>query len=158
ARVPTLDDFTADALQGDMGITSPLRPDEFPNPDGLKDDRKPGIDVDIDSVNQRAMYLRMIAIPRRAAASDAARALFDQAKCSVCHVPSLRTREDYPLPMLAGVDAPVFTDVLLHDMGDTLADAMLDGDAHARDWRTSPLIGLRFNKTFLHDGRAHTVE
>ena len=34
ARIATLDDFTADALQGDMGITSPLRPTELPNPDG----------------------------------------------------------------------------------------------------------------------------
>ncbi|MDB5215455.1 MAG: putative thiol oxidoreductase with 2 cytochrome c heme-binding site, partial [Myxococcaceae bacterium] len=65
ARVGTLDDFTADALQGDMGITSPLRPTEVANPDALTDDSKPGIDVVIDSVNLRAMYVRLTAIPRR---------------------------------------------------------------------------------------------
>jgi CxxC motif-containing protein (DUF1111 family) len=43
ARIATLDEFVADALQNDMGITSPLRPTEFPNPDGLTDDDKPGI-------------------------------------------------------------------------------------------------------------------
>ena len=45
ARLATLDEFVADALQNDMGITSPLRPTEFPNPDGLTDDDKPGIDA-----------------------------------------------------------------------------------------------------------------
>src|SRR5262249_41285169 len=63
ARIGTLDDFTADALQGDMGITSPLRPDEIPNPDGLTDDLKPGIDTTLENVNLRAMYVRMLAIP-----------------------------------------------------------------------------------------------
>src|SRR6185503_11387239 len=54
ARVATLDDFAADAFQGDMGITSPLRPNEFQNPDALTDDDKPGPDVDYASVNSRA--------------------------------------------------------------------------------------------------------
>jgi CxxC motif-containing protein (DUF1111 family) len=47
---------------------------------------------------------------------------------------------------------------LLHDMGDTLADGITDGQAGPRDWRTAPLIGLRFNRTFMHDGRAHDVD
>lgn len=160
ARVATLDDFTADAMQGDMGITSPLRPTEFPNPDHVLDDLKPGVDVTADSVNKRANYMRLIAIPNRRGATDAGRALFDQAKCSACHVPSLKTSPDYPIVLLANIDAPVFTDLLLHDMGDLLADGTraIDGEATSRDWRTAPLIGLRFNRTFLHDGRAPTIE
>jgi CxxC motif-containing protein (DUF1111 family) len=158
ARIATLDDFTADALQGDMGITSPLRPTELPNPDGLMDDRKPGVDTSIDNVNARAMYMRLLAIPKRAELGARGEQLFDDTHCSVCHVPSLKTRPDYPIALLAGVDAPIFSDLLLHDMGDGLADGMIDGEARSRDWRTAPLIGLRFNKTFLHDGRARTVE
>ena len=76
-------------------------------------------------------------------------------------MPTLKTRADYPIPQLAAIDAPVYTDFLLHDMGDALSDGLpdgVDGAAHARDWRTAPLIGLRFDKTFLHDSRAHTVE
>jgi CxxC motif-containing protein (DUF1111 family) len=46
ARVATLDDFAADAFQNDMGITSPLRPVELPNPNGLTDDDRPGVDID----------------------------------------------------------------------------------------------------------------
>jgi CxxC motif-containing protein (DUF1111 family) len=158
ARIATLDEFTADALQGDMGITSPLRPTEIPNPDGLTDDLLPGVDATADGVNQRATYLRLTAIPRRPEGNAAALALFARAKCDVCHVPALRTQPDYPIPQLAGIDAPVFTDLLLHDLGDALADGMIDGDAQSREWRTAPLIGLRFDKTYLHDGRAHTVE
>jgi CxxC motif-containing protein (DUF1111 family) len=160
ARVPTLDDFTADALNGDMGITSPLRPTEFANPDGLTDDLKPGVDITADSVNGRAMYMRLLAIPKRAAGHDAGLALFERVGCSTCHVPTLHTRKDYPIAALSDIDAPIYTDFLLHDMGTALADGMadgVDGEAHSRDMRTAPLIGLRFNRTFLHDGRAHSV-
>ncbi|HEV8551740.1 MAG TPA: di-heme oxidoredictase family protein [Polyangiaceae bacterium] len=162
ARVPALDDFTADAFQGDMGITSPLRPDEIKNPDGLTDDAKPGIDVSFDSVNLRAAYVRLLAIPERQA-DELGAALFEQALCSACHVPSLHTRADYPVPSLADVDAPVYTDLLLHAMGPDLADGLpadpsVDGEAGSFDWRTAPLLGLRFNRTYLHDGRAKTIE
>jgi CxxC motif-containing protein (DUF1111 family) len=162
ARVATLDDFTADAFQGDMGITSPLRPTEIPNPDGLTDDAKPGIDVEVSSVQSRAMYLRLIAIPDR---SDDARgrALFDQVNCSACHVPTMHTRADYPVAQLADMDAPVYTDLLLHRMGPALADGLpadpsVDFQASSLEWRTTPLIGVSLNRTFLHDGRATTVE
>lgn len=157
ARISAVDEFTADALQGDMGITSPLRPTEIPNPDALTDDLKPGIDVTIESVNQRAQYVRMTAIPRRATMDARGALLFEQATCAACHVASLKTRADYPIAPLAGIDAPVYTDLLLHDMGDALADGVSEGEASGRDWRTAPLIGLRFNKTFMHDGRANTL-
>ena len=162
ARVPTLDDFTADAFQGDMGITSPLRPVEFANPDGLTDDDKPGIDVDYRSVNLRATYIRLLAIPHRKTNAQGAQ-LFESTQCSACHVPALRTRGDYPIPELAGIDAEVYSDLLLHRMGNELADglpssASVDGAADSFEWRTAPLIGLRFNRTFLHDGRAKSIE
>ena len=161
ARIATLDDFAADALAGDMGITNPMRPEEFANPDGLTDDMKPGIDVTIESVNARAHYTRLLAIPHRDRAAVAGRGatLFESARCAVCHTPSMKTRADYPIPVLAGIDAPIYTDMLLHDMGAELADGLgtTDGDAGARDWRTAPLIGLRFNRTFMHDGRVTTV-
>lgn len=162
ARIGFLDDFVADAAQGDMGITSPLRPQEIANPDGLLDDYKPGVDISVESINLRADYIRLIAIPRRPTAPDPAGAkLFQTTKCSVCHAPALETRHDYPFPQLAGIKVDVYTDFLLHDMGDQLADALPlgeDGEATYRDWRTAPLIGLRFMKNYLHDSRAHSVE
>jgi CxxC motif-containing protein (DUF1111 family) len=156
ARIATVDDFTADALQGDMGITSPLRPTEFANPDGLTDDLKAGVDVAIDSVNVRAMYVRLTEIPKRKPVANGA-ALFAQVKCSACHVPTMKTRPDYPIAALANIGAPIYSDILVHDMGIELADGIQDGEAKSRDWRTAPLIGLRFAKTFLHDSRATTL-
>ncbi len=159
ARIPTLDDFTADAFQGDMGITSPLRPLELPNPDGLTDDDKPGVDTTLDDVNDIASYMRMLAIPGRDLPRDpTGAALFATTQCAVCHAPSLRTRPDYQVAELASIDAPVFTDFLLHDLGSALADGLAEGEATSREWRTAPLLGLRFNRVLLHDGRARTIE
>lgn len=162
ARNATLDDFIAGALLGDIGITSPMRPVENPNPDGLKDDAKPGIDVPVDRVNKIAFYVRTLAIPPRNGLTPEGAKLFTDMGCATCHVPSLKTRADYPIPQLANIDAPVFTDFLLHDMGTDLADGIpkdsIDGQADSREWRTGALIGLRYSKTFMHDGRAKTVE
>lgn len=158
ARIATLDDFSADAFQGDMGMTSPLRPLELANPDGLADDAREGIDLDSETVNAAADYVRLIRMPSREAADPKAAALFEKAQCSICHVPSLRTRDDYPIAQLAGIDAPVYTDLLLHDMGVELADSLPEGDASGGEWRTAPLIGLRHLRSYLHDGRASTVE
>ncbi|WP_437910001.1 di-heme oxidoredictase family protein [Sorangium sp. So ce327] len=158
ARVATLDDFTADAYQGDMGITSPLRPDELPNPDGLTDDAKPGEDVVLDTVNAVADYMRLLEIPRRAPADARGQELFAEADCAACHVPSLRTRADYPIAQLADIDAPVYTDFLLHDLGPDLADGLADESASSVAWRTAPLIGVRHSTSYLHDGRARTIE
>lgn len=157
ARIASLDEFTADALQGDMGLTSPMRPAELLNPDHLTDDGKPGVDVELARVNAVADYMRLLEIPRRVAPASAGPRLFAEVRCAVCHVPSLRTRSDYPLAPLAGRDAPVYSDLLLHDMGTALADGMVDESAGSRQWRTPPLIGLRFFKDYLHDGRAKTV-
>lgn len=157
ARVATLDDFTADAFQGDMGLTTPMRPTELPNPDHLTDDSKAGIDLDQDHITRVAFYVRRIAIPKRTGLTDQGKALFDQLQCSACHVPTMHTRADYPIAQLADIDAPIYTDLLLHDMGDALADGMTDGGSTSKAWRTAPLIGLRFSTLYLHDGRASSV-
>ncbi len=157
ARIATLDEFSADAFQGDMGLTTPMRPAELPNPDGLVDDLRAGIDLDQAHVDRVTFYLRRIAIPKRVKLSPDAAALFERIQCAGCHVPTLHTRADYPIAQLADIDAPVYTDMLLHDMGDALADGMVDGTSDSRAWRTAPLIGLRFENLYLHDGRAASV-
>ena len=157
SRIATLDDFTADAFQGDMGMTTPMRPSELANPDGLTDDLRPGVDLAQDRIDRIAFYLRRIAIPRRVGLTERGAALFAQVACAACHVPALRTRADYPIAQLAGIDAPIYSDLLLHDMGAALADGLTDGNATSPAWRTAPLIGLRFQTSYLHDGRAHSV-
>jgi CxxC motif-containing protein (DUF1111 family) len=68
-------------------------------------------------------------------------------------------------PALANRDAQLYSDLLLHDMGDALADGRADGSATGREWRTPPLWGLRVMRQFLngeaflmHDGRARSVQ
>jgi len=157
SRIATLDDFTADAFVGDMGLTTPMRPAELANPDGLSDDQRAGVDLDLEHIDRIAFYLRRIAIPRRVGLTERGAQLFEQTACAACHVPALRTRASYPIPELAGIDAPIYSDLLLHDMGPAFADGMTDGGATSQQWRTAPLIGLRFDRTYLHDGRAHSV-
>jgi CxxC motif-containing protein (DUF1111 family) len=158
ARQATLGDFTADAFQGDMGLTSPKRPHEVKNREGLLDDQKPGVDIATDTLHAVSNYVRTIAIPSRALPDRMGAALFEKAQCHLCHVPLVATRADYPIAALANIQAAIYTDILLHDLGPTMADLIVEGEATGSEWRTAPLIGLRFLKSFLHDGRADSVE
>lgn len=159
ARIATLDEFAADAFQGDMGLTSELRPRELPNPSS-EDDEVPGVDLDAESVNLVADYVRLLRIPHRSedAKSVQGQRLFHEAGCADCHVPALRTRPDYPVESLAGIEAPIYSDLLLHDMGADNSDGLHEGDATGAEWRTPPLLGLRDLERYMHDGRAETIE
>jgi CxxC motif-containing protein (DUF1111 family) len=159
ARIATLDEFAADALQGDMGITSELRPNELPSPFS-GDDMRPGVDLDVDRVNRVADYTRLVRLPKRGpeANDERGQELFAAAQCNACHVPTLRTRDDYPIEALAGIDAPIFSDLLLHDMGAAFSDGLPESGASGSEWRTAPLIGMRHIPRYLHDGRAETLE
>lgn len=158
ARLATLEEFAADAAQGDMSLTSPLRAQELPNPDGLTDDALPGLDLEEGEVRLLADYVRLLAIPARPEPDPVGAALFSEARCDGCHVPSLRTRADYPIEPLADVDAPIYSDLLLHDMGVGLTDWRPEGDASPQEWRTAPLMGVRhLGGSYLHDGRATTL-
>jgi CxxC motif-containing protein (DUF1111 family) len=92
------------------------------------------------------------------------RALFAQAGCTACHAPTLSTGLTSPVQALRGVTFHPYTDLLLHDMGEGLADDRRDGDASGREWRTPPLWGIGLVETvnghtrFLHDGRARGLE
>ena len=92
----------------------------------------------------------------------AGKSMFD-AQCAVCHVPELRTGKFSNLPQLSDQVFHAYTDLLLHDMGDELADGRPDFAAGPRDWRTPALWGLGLSQTvsggtaMLHDARAHNV-
>ncbi|MFO0650828.1 MAG: di-heme oxidoredictase family protein [Polyangiales bacterium] len=158
ATVATLEDFAANAFLGDMGMTSPSRAEEVPNPEGLRDDARLGLDLSRDQVDDAAFYVRALAAPPRVGLTARGAELFARAGCATCHTPSLATRADFELTAMAGARAEVFTDMLLHDMGVGLADGVAEGAAGPRDWRTAPLIGMRFLRSYLHDGRARTLE
>jgi CxxC motif-containing protein (DUF1111 family) len=86
-----------------------------------------------------------------------------QAGCSVCHVPDLKTSAHPAVAVAADLVIHPYTDLLLHDMGEALADRRDDYEANGREWRTAPLwsIGLlpkvSGHSELLHDGRARNV-
>jgi CxxC motif-containing protein (DUF1111 family) len=80
-------------------------------------------------------------------------ALFRDSGCSGCHVPQLPDRDGMPVT--------IFSDLLLHDMGDANRSTLRDGDAQPGEWRTAPLIDLdprQGTRRYLHDGKAATIE
>jgi len=157
ARLATLAEFTVDALNLDMGVTTPQRPREPAGPEGLEDDGKPGVDFDEKRVARISDYVRLLEIPARKGEDGEARKLFDAVGCATCHVPSLRTDAHFAVPALADTDAAIYSDLLLHDMGEALSDGQYEETAEPREFRTAPLLGIRFLGSLLHDGRARNV-
>jgi CxxC motif-containing protein (DUF1111 family) len=90
--------------------------------------------------------------------------LFDQVRCSACHVSSLTTGPSHRFAELRSQTIHPYTDLLLHDMGPDLADNYPQGVASAQEWRTAPLWGLGLlsainpDVRYLHDGRARSIE
>ncbi len=81
--------------------------------------------------------------------TEAGRELFDAVDCSGCHVAELVG------PRGA---IPLYSDLLLHDMGDELADGVLMAGASGSEFRTQPLWGIGVVAPYLHDGRADTLD
>ncbi len=89
--------------------------------------------------------------------------VFYRLGCQNCHKPSYVTDKHYPIAALAGQTIWPYTDLALHDMGEGLADGVIEFDAQGNEWRTAPLWGLGLQQKivrrsgFLHDGRARTI-
>lgn len=169
ANTPTAFQQAGEAYNQDMGITNPLVPNESclgqTQCDGIDD----GPEIDSDTLDNAAFYVETLAVPARREFDTESRhgeKLFDQAGCSSCHTPA-HTTGTHPSRSEAVLNNQTifpYTDLLLHDMGDGLADRRPDFLANGREWRTSPLWGIGLTKTtnghtnFLHDGRARSLE
>ena len=171
ANQPSLKQQTAAAALGDMGVASALFPDQnCPPVQEICARHLPGnvpeiIGHEIETVE---IWLRGLAVPARRNMADPevrrGGEVFAEAQCAACHVPEMKTAEKFPaLPQLANQTFHAYTDLLLHDMGDDLADGRPDFKAGPRDWRTPPLWGLGLSQivsgstAMLHDGRARNV-
>jgi CxxC motif-containing protein (DUF1111 family) len=117
-------------------------------------------------LDQVVFFVSTIGVPAAAPLNAAARegkTLFTELGCASCHTPTLTTG-DHPIAALASQTIHPYTDLLLHDVGDLLTDARRDFLAEGVEWRTPPLWGLGVvqlvepDATFLHDGRARTLE
>ncbi len=171
ANVPSLHQQIAAAAIADMGVNTNLYPEQnCPPVQTVCRQMLPGnfpelVDVEIDSLT---FWMQALAVPARRGMSDPqiqlGEQLFERARCDICHVPTLVTAASFPqLPQLANQTFHAYTDLLLHDMGEGLADGRPDFEAGPRDWRTPPLWGLGLSRTvtgrstLLHDGRARNV-
>src|SRR6266571_2161502 len=161
AQVPTLREFNASAFVMEMGITNPEAPTEqtirgAPFPAGV--DPTPEPELAQDDLDAADAFVRFLAPPTpfgSFVARTNGNRIFSRIGCASCHVPALSTGPN-PVRALAHTVVYAFTDLLLHDMGPDLADICL-GLATPSEFRTEPLMGLRFKTTFLHDGRDTTL-
>ncbi|MEW6145725.1 MAG: di-heme oxidoredictase family protein [Thermodesulfobacteriota bacterium] len=156
ASMPNLRQQAATAYIEDMGVSSP---DILGN--------EPAPEIDEETLELTTFYTQTLAVPLRAETDDPdvprGESIFFDLGCSLCHASVMETG-DHELSELRNQVIQPFTDLLLHDMGEGLADHRRDFQATGREWRTAPLwaIGLTVTvlgqQNYLHDGRARTLE
>jgi CxxC motif-containing protein (DUF1111 family) len=164
----TLLAFGADAYRNEMGITNDLFPQEVavgishdrmrvcdphPEPEDIRDPRtgRRGID-------NFASFMKFLAPISRGAVDETARngeRVFSAIGCSTCHTPVLTTGPSAN-PLFDRVPVPLFSDLLLHDVG--TGDGIQQEAGGPEEIRTPALWGLRFRRPLLHDGSAATIE
>lgn len=170
AGQPTLDQQNAAAFAGDLGLSTRLIPQDDCTAVQMacRNAVAGGIPEVSDTIRASVQfYTRQLAVPAR---RDSARpevrrgeAVFLQAGCAGCHVPSQVTGADAAEPELASQTIRPYTDLLLHDMGTGLDDGRPEFLASGREWRTPPLWGIGLTQVvnpqagYMHDGRARTL-
>lgn len=167
----------ASAFQNDIGISTPLYPvphgDCTPAQEGCVAGphgdvpARDGIEAVTEMFDLLVFYTRNLAVPARRKVDDPqvlkGKHLFYEAQCAACHVPKFVTRRDSIGEEQSFQLIWPYTDLLLHDMGEGLADHRPEGNASGREWRTPPLWGIGLTETvsghtrFLHDGRARNL-
>lgn len=177
ASVPTIRQQSADAFAGDLGISTPDNPKHWGDctaaqkdclamPTGVQpklgDTEAP--DPILDLVT---FYSQNLAVPARRDIDKpdvlAGKKVFYEIGCASCHTPKFVTRRDTPNKAQSFQLIWPYSDFLLHDMGEELADGQQVGDATGNEWRTPPLWGIGLTQMvnghtfFLHDGRARNL-
>jgi CxxC motif-containing protein (DUF1111 family) len=175
-------------MRGDMGVTNPLFKHESINGTKLMNDYKADnvgfttyedsniTDVDEEFAKSVVFYSETLSVPPRRNIDDSdvqqGAMEFEALGCVKCHNPSFTTAAEYRsysvdgkrIKELENQKIYPFTDMLLHDMGEDLADGRADFEANGNEWKTRPLWGIGATQIinpgagFLHDGRAKTLE
>lgn len=171
ANQPSVHQQIAGAMIGDIGITSPIFPDQNCAPRQRKCAAMPSggaVELTAGQLHKTQVYLFGVGVPARRQIDDPkvvrGEDLFGQIGCAACHRTQMTTTRSLVIDELGGQTIHPYTDLLLHDMGQGLADGRSDFLAGGRDWRTPPLWGLGLRPVvqngqvgYLHDGRARTV-
>jgi CxxC motif-containing protein (DUF1111 family) len=177
ASMPTIRAQSAHAFAGDIGISTPEVPAHWGDctarqpacramPDGVQ--RELGdVEATPPVLDLVTYYAQHLAVPARRDVGDprvlAGKQVVYEAGCVACHRPKYVTSRDAPSAETGFQLIWPYTDLLLHDMGEGLADGRPVGDASGREWRTPPLWGIGLTESvnghtfFLHDGRARNL-
>jgi CxxC motif-containing protein (DUF1111 family) len=168
AQHATLLAFSADAYRNEMGITNDLFSQEvavgiskermrvcdpIPEPEDIRDPRtgRRGID-------NFASFMKFLAPVARGPIDETTRngeRIFGAMGCAACHTPALTTGPSSN-PLFNRVAVPLFSDLLLHDVG--TGDGIQQESGAPEEIRTPALWGLRFRRPLLHDGSAATID
>ncbi len=178
AGAPTIRHQSAGAFSGDMGLSTVLFPSPhgdcsaaqqvcMAGPVGQEPGIRDGLEVDGPSLDLVTFYSRNLAVPERRDVDDPqvlrGKAIFYASGCAACHNPKFVTNRLQDQPEQSFQLIWPYTDMLLHDMGEGLADNRPEARATGREWRTAPLWGVGMTETvggqanFLHDGRARSI-
>lgn len=174
---PTVRQQSAHAFTGDIGISTTMTPAHWGEctanqqkcrsaPDGVQL-ALGDVEAPDNVLELVTFYARNLAVPARRDLDGqdvlAGKALFYGAGCVSCHTPKFVTRRDAQPEAHAFQLIWPYSDLLLHDMGEGLADNRPEWRANGREWRTAPLWGIGLTETvnghtkFLHDGRARNL-
>jgi CxxC motif-containing protein (DUF1111 family) len=168
--------FAGEAYNVEMGISNQLFPqerDETPschpyNVTPEDTDVMPAAQSDyptgaLSDIEAFANFMRLLAPPAPAAPTSSTingRAQFIAVGCAACHTPSFTTgaaiatgSSRSPSPALSRQQVNLYSDLLVHHMGQGLADGITQGAAGPDEFRTAPLWGLGERVFFMHDGR-----
>ena len=172
--------FSHEAYSVEIGETNQMFPQKrgfFPNPppanciaNPLPEDATNYLPFGNDTVgvpsddDAFATFMRFLDQPTPACTGTACSSsiqngskLFVSVGCSLCHTPSLTTGQSsftINAPGLSNVQANLFSDLLLHHMGERLRDDITQGSAGPDEFRTAPLWGLG-QRIFFYARRAH---
>ena len=173
AQNKSLEIFTGEAYNVEMGVTNELFPDERgappaaclinPTPEDVTNFDLSGDQIPSDVVGF-SHFMRFLAPPAQSSQGipgnpplssiQNGQALFSQIHCDTCHTPAMQTATSKLTPALSNQTAALFSDLLVHHMGAGLADNVSQGSAGPDEFRTAPLWGLGQRIFFLHDGRS----
>lgn len=150
----------------EFGITTPKHPSELVFsverlPAGA--DPAPEPEVDQATIDAIADFIRFLAPPPLNLPADPAERervelgerLFHQVGCAACHMPTLQTGPN-PVAALDRVAAPLYSDLLLHDMGPERGNVCSPA-ASPSEFRTEILLGLAYRTVYMYDGKAPTL-
>lgn len=161
ASAATFKQQSAAAFNNDMGISNPLYPGHNCT-DAQSECQKRAalsaheLDLPAKRLDAVAAYLSALKVPLPKKIDKKGSELFEAVGCAKCHVPRHVTSE--------GIAIRPYTDLLLHDMGEALADERSEFKADGNEWRTAPLWGIGLKERtagaahYLHDGRARSIE